>query len=170
MTIALHPVGETDLPFLNLLMSDPDASGTHQWYGFMNPHRLRRLWDENGMLGDEGGTLLIVEGDERLGLVSWRKFPTSSISFCWEMGLIVAPEHRGKGHGTTAQRLLVRYLFDHSPVNRVQAGTEVSNVAEQRALEKAGFTREGVLRGIGFRAGEWHDGVMYSVIRSDLDK
>ncbi|MFB9895158.1 GNAT family N-acetyltransferase [Planobispora takensis] len=41
-------------------------------------------------------------------------------------------------------------------------------MAEQRALKKAGFTREGVLRGAGFRAGEWHDGVLYSFLRSDL--
>ncbi|HUR03991.1 MAG TPA: GNAT family protein [Nonomuraea sp.] len=73
------------------------------------------------------------------------------------------------GASTRAQRLLVLYLFDHSPVNRVQATTEISNLGEQRALEKAGFTREGVLRGVGFRAGEWHDGVMYGVIRADLD-
>ncbi|GII05314.1 hypothetical protein Pta02_73220 [Planobispora takensis] len=62
----------------------------------------------------------------------------------------------------------MRYLFDHSTVHRIQAGTEVTNVAEQRALKKAGFTREGVLRGAGFRAGEWHDGVLYSFLRSDL--
>ena len=41
-----------------------------------------------------------------------------------------------------AQQLLIRYLFAHTPVNRVEATTEIANVAEQRALEKAGFTRE----------------------------
>ncbi|MGP4102313.1 GNAT family N-acetyltransferase [Nonomuraea sp. KM90] len=62
----------------------------------------------------------------------------------------------------------MRYLFDHSTANRIEASTELTNVAEQRALEKAGFTRDGVLRGAGFRAGQWRDGVLYSVIRSDL--
>src|SRR6266567_2788049 len=36
--------------------------------------------------------------------------------------------------------------------HRIEAATEVGNVAEQRALEKAGFTREGVLRGSGWRS------------------
>ncbi|MFD9092636.1 GNAT family N-acetyltransferase [Streptomyces collinus] len=54
---------------------------------------------------------------------------------------------RGKGYGKHAQRRLVEYLFAHTKVNRVEAGTEVTNIAEQRALERAGFTREGVLRG-----------------------
>lgn len=54
-------------------------------------------------------------------------------------------------------------------VNRVQAETEITNIAEQRALEKAGFTREGVLRGATFRAGKWHDQVVYGVLRAEIE-
>ena len=36
-------------------------------------------------------------------------------------------------------------------------------------LEKAGFIKEGVMRGAGFRDGRWHDGVMYSVLRAEVD-
>ena len=50
---------------------------------------------------------------------------------------------------------------------RIEAATEVGNVAEQRALEKAGFTREGVLRSTGWRDGAYRDGVWYSMLRSD---
>jgi RimJ/RimL family protein N-acetyltransferase len=61
----------------------------------------------------------------------------------------------------------VDYLFRHSQAERIQADTEADNIAEQRALEKAGFTREGVLRSVAWRDGRWRDGVMYSVIRSE---
>jgi RimJ/RimL family protein N-acetyltransferase len=67
-----------------------------------------------------------------------------------------------------AQRLLVRYLFAHTQVNGVEATTEITNAADQRALEKAGFTREGVLRGTTFRQGRWHDQVIYSVLRDEI--
>jgi RimJ/RimL family protein N-acetyltransferase len=43
----------------------------------------------------------------------------------------------------------------------------VDNIAEQKALEKAGFTREGVMRGTGWRDGTWRDGVTYSRLRTD---
>jgi RimJ/RimL family protein N-acetyltransferase len=170
MTIHLRPVNENDLPFLHRLTSDPDSTGAFQWYGFQSPHRMRRRWEDNGILGDEGGILIIAAGDEKAGFVSWRKQIANIASYYWSMGLIVTPEFRGMGHGTQAQKLLVRYLFDHSTVNRIEAATEITNIAEQRALEKAGFTREGVLRGSGFRAGEWRDGVLYSMIRADLDE
>ncbi len=59
------------------------------------------------------------------------------------------------------------YLFSTTLANRLEATTEVDNVVEQRALEHAGFVREGVLRGRGFVRGEWRDGVMYARLRDD---
>lgn len=64
---------------------------------------------------------------------------------------------------------LARYLFAHTQVTRIEAETEITNIAEQRALEKAGFTREGVLRSYVFRRGQWRDDALYSVIRSEID-
>jgi RimJ/RimL family protein N-acetyltransferase len=64
--------------------------------------------------------------------------------------------------------LLARYLFANTTVNRIDANTDVTNIAEQRALEKAGFTREGVLRGAQFRDGSFHDMVLYSILRHEV--
>ncbi len=52
-------------------------------------------------------------------------------------------------------------------MHRVEAHTDVQNLAEQRALEKAGFTREGVTRQAQWRGGALHDGYLYSVLRSE---
>ena len=59
-------------------------------------------------------------------------------------------------------------MFSHTQVNRLEASTELDNVAEQRSLEKAGFTREGVQRGACFRAGVWRDMVLFSLLRSEV--
>ena len=40
---------------------------------------------------------------------------------------------------------------------RIEAETDVENLGAQRALEKAGFTREGVLRSAQWQRGGWHD-------------
>ena len=66
-----------------------------------------------------------------------------------------------------AQRLLAEHLLATTPSHRVEASTDVENVAEQRALERAGFVREGILRGAQFRDGTWHDLVLFSLLRSD---
>ena len=59
-------------------------------------------------------------------------------------------------------------LFRHTATNRVEAHTDVDNTAEQRALEAAGFQREGIIRGAQWRDGAYRDGYLYSILRSDL--
>lgn len=167
--LALRPVTEDDLAVLERLTNDPDGTGPLEWFGWSDPHIWRQRWMENGLAGSMGGTLMVVRGETAAGFVTWRRVPVTPISYCWEIGIRLAPEHRGQGVGTAAQRMIVRYLFAHSQVNRIQAATEDVNLAERRALEKAGFTREGVLRGIGFRAGAWRDGVLYSVLRAEVN-
>ena len=167
--VTLLPVAEDDLALLYRLTSDPSATGEHEWFGWQNPWAFRRRWEENGLLDEGSGVLGVTCGQDRIGFVSWHKQPTARTSFCWNVGIVLAPEARGRGYGTQAQRLLVRYLFSHTQVNRIEAGTEITNLAEQRALEKAGFTREGVIRGAAFQHGRWHDAVLYSVLRDEVD-
>lgn len=166
--VTLRPAREEDLPMLEELTGDPDKTGEFQWFGWHELQRLRREWDEHGLITPDGGTLIVVRGHERQGLVSWRRHPiTVPSSYSWEIGIILLPEARGRGYGTQAQRQLVKYLFAHSTVHRIWAGTEVDNIAEQRALAKAGFTREGIIRAGGWRDGAWRDGFIYSRLRTD---
>ena len=62
---------------------------------------------------------------------------------------------------------MAAYLFETTDANRVEASTDVENLAEQRALEKAAFVREGINRGAQWRAGAHHDLVLYSKLRGD---
>ena len=164
----LRPVREDDLDVLEYLTNDPEGTGPFEWFGWRAPGRWRRRWEENGLLGDDEGLLMVVGDTDRLGFVNWRKVITEQTSFCWEIGIRMAPASRGRGYGT-GRSADVRYLFSHAPhVNRIQAITEGGNIAEQRALEKAGFTCEGVMRGCGFRDGRWRDAVLYSVLRDEV--
>lgn len=166
--IRLHPVsGDDDFAVLDRLNIREDM-GELDWRGYRDPGHFRRRWAEDGLLGPEGGTLLVARGDDAVGVVLWRKVAAGG-SYGWSIGISIFPEARGQGVGTVAQQLLVRYLFAHTPVERVQAETDVVNLAEQRALEKAGFTREGVMRRAWFTRGRHRDSVLYSVLRDEVD-
>jgi RimJ/RimL family protein N-acetyltransferase len=167
--VVLRPVVEDDLPLLDGLLNDPAIAAPFQWYGWRDPGRWARGWKENGLLGPDGGKLVVAAGAETLGCVSWRKIEVSGASYFWNIGALLLPGVRGRGVGTRAQRLLVRYLFAHTPVVRIEADTEKDNIAEQRALEKVGFIREGVLRSVIFRDGKWRDGMVYGILRDDFD-
>jgi RimJ/RimL family protein N-acetyltransferase len=165
--VALRPVRKDDLPVLDALTWDPEVAGEYAQFGWFDPGLWRRGWAENELLGEDGGVLLVVLGAERLGFMNWRRRPTTPAAYCWTLGIALLPQARGHGYGTQAHRLMARYLFAHTTAHRLEAGTDVGNIAEQRALEKAGFTREGVSRGIGWRDGAWRDGVIYSLLRTD---
>ena len=166
--VRLRPVAEADLAALDRFTMDPEATGPFEWYGWRDLNRFRRAWAEDRLLSDKSGILVVAGEVTAPGFVSWRRAWVTTLSYCWEIGIGLLPEARGNGHGTAAQRMIVRYLFAHTTVNRVQAATAIDNIAEQRALEKAGFTREGVLRGIAFQNGRWQDGVLYSVLRHEV--
>jgi RimJ/RimL family protein N-acetyltransferase len=168
-TVELRPVAQSDLPIIYRLTNDPAVAGEFEWYGWHDQWHFRRRWERDGLLDDDGGVLTVHGQGEPAGFVSWSKRRAGRNSFSWIMGIAMMPEARGQGYGTQAQRQLVRYLFLHTLANRVEASTEVGNLAEQRALEKAGFTREGVMRGCAFQGGRWHDAVLYSILRAEVD-
>ncbi|WP_149258505.1 GNAT family N-acetyltransferase [Actinomadura sp. K4S16] len=166
--VALRPVAEADLPLIERLRGDPELAAPFLWQGFRDVRRFRRSWEDDGMLGEDTGTLVVARGAAFLGIVSYRRLAAAGRAWCWSIGISLLPEARGHGAGSRAQRLLAEYLFAHTTAHRVQAETETGNLAEQRALEKAGFTREGVMREWGFRDGRYRDEVLYSLLRSDL--
>jgi RimJ/RimL family protein N-acetyltransferase len=168
--LRLRPVAEEDLAVIERLTGDPEAAGEHSWHGWADPRDWRRRWEESRLLAGDGGALMVERAGERLGFVSWSRKPTTQGSYCWNIGIRMLPKVRGLGYGTEAQRLLVDYLFAYTQVNRVEATTDIANTAEQWALAKAGFTREGVLRGFGFRDGAWRDAVIYSVLRDEAQE
>jgi RimJ/RimL family protein N-acetyltransferase len=104
---------------------------------------------------------------EPAGLVSYRKRNYGTQAYCWEIGIALLPQWRGRGIGWRAQAIFCSYLFENTPVQRIEAATHAENIPEQRSLEKAGFTLEGVIRAAEFRAGQWRDGYLYSRLRTD---
>ena len=124
-----------------------------------------------GPLRNDHNGQLIVELDDGtpIGTVGWHKVLNgpNPESTAWNIGITLVPQARGHGYGTEAQRQVAAYLFETTGAHRVEASTDVENLAEQRSLEKAGFLREGVQRGAQFRAGGYHDLIVYSRLRDD---
>jgi RimJ/RimL family protein N-acetyltransferase len=57
----------------------------------------------------------------------------------WEIGYVMTPEERGKGYCSEAVKIMVDYLFLSKEMVRIQAATDVRNVASQKVLEKSWF-------------------------------
>lgn len=170
-TIRLRDSTLEDADRLDAWSSDSDVLGEFNDFG-LPPSAVDREALASGPLRNERNGELIVErlaDREPIGSISWHRvaYGPNGGSSAWNIGVSLVPEARGHGYGGEAQRLLAEYLFATTEYDRVEASTDVDNIAEQRALEKASFTREGVLRGAQERHGVKHDLVNYARLRSD---
>ena len=117
-------------------------------FGF-DPGPIDREALKAGPLRNEQNGLLIVEviaDGTPVGTVSWHevRYGPNPESAALNFGIELIADARGHGYGTDAQVLLTEYLFSQTTINRLEAGTDVENIPEQRSLEKAGFRREGI--------------------------
>jgi RimJ/RimL family protein N-acetyltransferase len=86
------------------------------------------------------------------------------------LAVSVFPEARGRGVAARALRLGARWGLRELGLARVVAEAAVDNSASIRAIEKAGFQREGILRAHCTTHDERHDCVMFSLVGADLDE
>jgi RimJ/RimL family protein N-acetyltransferase len=84
-------------------------------------------------------------------------------------GLMLLPDYRGRGIADAAARLLVRHLVFDLDYHRVQLECYGFNERAIRHAERAGFVREGAKRKAYWRHGEWVDGVLFGLVREDLE-
>jgi RimJ/RimL family protein N-acetyltransferase len=160
--VRFREIAGEDKGFLSML-NNPEVEGV--WNTFDDPPEERL----NGSKYGGGARIVELPDGTPIGLVSWIQIPhgPNRRSLAWNVGITILPSHRGRHLGAAAQRAIADELFALSVANRVVAETDIGNIAEQRSLERAGFSREGVARGAQWRNGTWNDGVVYSRLRSD---
>jgi N-acetyltransferase len=104
---------------------------------------------------------------ERIGVTSYLEIVPRHLRL--EIGRTwIARDHQGSLVNPESKYLLLRHAFETLGAARVQLKTDRNNLQSQRAIEKLGATREGLLRRYQRRSdGTQRDSVVYSVIREE---
>jgi RimJ/RimL family protein N-acetyltransferase len=84
-----------------------------------------------------------------------------------ELGMWLAPQARGRGLAGRALRLASLWLFETTPLERLQVTTEPGNEAMLATARAAGYQFEGVLRGYTLEQGKRVDCAMLSLLLAD---
>jgi RimJ/RimL family protein N-acetyltransferase len=80
------------------------------------------------------------------------------------------PEDWGKGYGTDAMRLILRYAFTELNLHRVSLSAYGYNRRGIRSYEKAGFSLEGRLRQAVHREGQRGDEIFMGILRQEWER
>ena len=85
-----------------------------------------------------------------------------------KIGMMIGdPAQWGRGYGTDATRVLLKFCFMELALNRVQLRVLSYNARAIRCYQKVGFQHEGVLREAMLRDGQYVDIVQMSILRRE---
>jgi RimJ/RimL family protein N-acetyltransferase len=167
--IVLRPPHQGDVNALVAACSDPDIVRFTQVpspYG-VDDARAFLAGAAQGLEDETHFSLVIADAatDELLGTIRLG-LQGSGVA---EVGYWVRKEARRRGHAARATRLLAEWGIRSLQLARVQLHAFPDNVASQRVAEKAGFTREGLLRSYREVRGERRDLIAFSLVATDVD-
>lgn len=85
-------------------------------------------------------------------------------------GLMLDPRFRGRGLARAATERFTHHLIRDLNFHRVELECYGYNERAVHHFDRSGFFREGVKRKAYWRNGEWVDGVLFALVREDLDE
>lgn len=142
----MRPHRDADFePWAQLIFADPDVMRYMPVRDLTPTARARRAldvaeasWQAHGfphlLISDKSDNALI--GD------CYMEPPEASGSGEAEIGYTIGRDHWGRGIATEAARALVRYSFDHLPLERIVGVVIPDNIGSWRVLEHLGFSYE----------------------------
>jgi RimJ/RimL family protein N-acetyltransferase len=169
--LVLRPWRLEDVPRVTEICQDPEIS---RWTSVPSPYKEEhartwieqtiREWDDRrhaAFAVTDAGT-----GDV-IGAIGLRFHEDYALQ--GSIGYWVAKEARGRGAATGALKLVSRWALVDLRLPRVQLITDPANLPSQKVAERAGFTREGLLRSYFEIRGGRRDCVIFSLLERELE-
>ena len=143
----------------------------------LTDREIQRWFDDSGLsardvveraaarwAASEAAEFAIIDGGECVGSIWLNLGPESRAS----VGYWLLAHARGKGLATSALLLVARWAFDALAVERIGLSADPRNVASVRVAERAGFSREALLRSWADVNGQRVDYLSLSLLPSDV--
>lgn len=118
-------------------------------YADFNPDSGRIMFAVESLEGETVGGINLNSIDERQGTFG--------------IGIQIGVEHRGKGYGIAAMRLLMKYAFMERRLHKYNGGCVAGNEASEAMHRKLGCKEEGVRRQVFYSEGKYHDHLLFGL-------
>ena len=166
-TLTLRVPEAVDAPALFALGSDLDVTRWFSWGPYASEDEPRRWIGEAARRRNAGEQLELVidRAGEVLGVTGLTEFSRRDRRAM--VGTWLGREHWGTGVNAESKALILHLAFATLGLARVGAYANVDHGRSQRALERLGFTRDGVLRAWHRHPDGPHDVVVYSLLASE---
>lgn len=125
-------------------------------------------WIKNKILTGQVHQFIIVvnETKEEIGSVYLQNFEEEHNKAEWGIFIGDNSENYGKGYGTEAASLLLKYAFETLKLHKVTSRVLAYNKASIRMQEKIGYSREALLKDELFLDGQYQDLILFGIINN----
>ena len=111
----------------------------------------------------------IALGEKIVGFITLRRI--NQINGTGKLTVFLGENNQGKGIGSEAVTLMLRYAFNTLNLRKVNADIFAFNERSLRCFEKLGFRRQGVLEKEYFVDGQYHDDILLRIFKEEwLDR
>ena len=148
--LQLRPPARDDAGFFFAMFSDPEVVRFLSFKPLAEPEQARTMAEHLASAWRRGGGVLTAVRQGYVYLVADAAGPVGSLgvrkeTYGYELSYALARSAWGRGYMPEAVRAMSDWLLANGAW-RVFATCHVDNAGSQRALEKAGFAREGRMR------------------------
>jgi [ribosomal protein S5]-alanine N-acetyltransferase len=167
--LRLRVITESDGAGLYAIFADHDVCAHYAWDTFTSPEQGERLAAETVAKFAERQAirwgLLLPDSAQIIGSCGYTRWDTDNDLAV--LGYDLARPYWGRGLMSEAVAAVLRLGFGPMALHRAEALVMAGNTASDAVLCRAGFRREGVLRGRIRKHGAWRDVWTYGLLRGE---
>jgi RimJ/RimL family protein N-acetyltransferase len=168
--ITLRAIEESDLELLRDMMNDPEIENMVMGYSYpVSTYQQRKWFEQLRSKQDELRLIIHTEQHGPIGTVMLTEIDWKNRTAVFGSKITSSNNLRGRGYGTKATYALVKHGFEQLNLNCIYSYIIKYNIASQRVKEKCGFRRDGILRERIYKNGEYHDVVIWSILKDEFD-
>ena len=168
-------IGEGDIELLTVEKNDIQffrdlrmTEGVEEEMGFRYPKNTEQTEEmfEKSLKSEEKILLLVSYRGRKAGQTGAHLDLKDGNASMW---IFIHPDFQGEGVGTETTELLLRYLFDNFPINRVEASYAEGNKGSENMQESIGFKKGSIRKEYLYHRGEYRNLVTTSILREEWE-
>jgi RimJ/RimL family protein N-acetyltransferase len=170
-SVLLRPVKRSDISYFLKWFNDPEVIQYLELYLPMTEMSEEKYIEELGTTRARSDVLLVIEviegaSTKPIGNCSLQEVDSKDHKAIFGM-VIGEKDYWSKNYGTEATRLLINYGFQQLNLHRISSGAFAFNERSIKLHKKIGFREEGRLRQAFFKSGQYHDLILFGILREE---
>ncbi len=167
--IVLRPIGRSDIAFLTKWLNDPDVIESLAIDVPVTEMAVEKDIEAISTVKAHSEAWFMIETlteGRTIGSTRFKNIDHKNQSA--EFSVVIGEtEYWGRGFGTEAVRLLVKYGFEQLNLHRISSEVFSFNERSLRMHKKLGFREEGRQREAWFKNGKFQDWVLFAILRDE---